>query len=149
MKKFSYDDDANVRDFVINAILTGVTSVDTFKGRFDRFDLKYLPKNAEKERFMELKRRHFDHDKYPTTFIEKDKYDAITGCTAILADVDLLVLFDDGWICYTPSRLKEAFNTITVKPAPDQWQAHEDKWCVKEKEFAEIFIKEGWFKKYE
>lgn len=144
-----YEDDCKYRNWVLNNILTGVTSADYFKGRFDKFDIHYLPKGEDKERFMEIKHRNFPHDRYQTTIIEKDKYDAITASTAYIADVDLMIIFEDGWICYTPGRLKSSFQGVSTKYCPDQYDAYGDKWCEKPKEVVEIKIEERWFHKYD
>lgn len=148
MKKYNYEKDTQYRDFVISTILTGVTSVDIFRGRYDRLDLKYLPANANKERFMEIKHRNFPHDKYETTMIELDKYDAITSTTKYLADVDLLILFDDGYMVYTPERLRKAVLKESVKYCPDQYDGENDKWCERNKKVVEIKMVEKYFTKY-
>lgn len=144
-----YENDTTYRDFVINTILTGVTSIDTFKGRYDRFDLKYLPKNANKERFMEIKHRNFNHTKHPDTIIELDKYEAITASTKYVADTDLLILFEDGYVVYTPKRLEKCYIGEDIKYCPDQYDGENDKWCDKYKKVVRIKIEEKYFIKYD
>lgn len=149
MKQFIYEKDTTFRDYVVNTILTGVTSVDVFKGRYDRLDLKYLPANSNKERLMEIKHRNFPHDKYETTIIELDKYETITGTTKYFAPVDLLILFEDGYVVYTPERLEKAVVKESIKYCPDQYDGENDKWCERKKKVVEINIVEKYFTKYE
>ena len=148
MGTHKYENDKEYRDYVINHILTSVTSIDTFKGRYDRFDLKYLPKNSEKERFMEIKHRNCTHTEYADTIIELDKYEAITAATKYIADVDLLILFKDGYIVYTPERLRKSFVCIDKKYCQDQFDGENDLWCDKNKDVVRIKINEKYFIKY-
>lgn len=149
MKEHNYENDNQYRDFVINTILTAVTSIDIFKGRYDRFDLKYLPKNGNKERFMEIKHRNFNHNKYSDTIIELDKYQAITASTKYVADTDLLILFEDGYIVYTPNRLNKCYLGEEIKYCPDQYDGENDKWCEKNKVVVKIKIEEKYFQPYD
>ena len=157
--KFQYQKDDKYREWVINNLLVTARSIYPTMGRFTTFDIMYLPKPKydkngndlnNKEHFLEVKARNFNHDKYETTFIEKDKYDAITAATVnIHVPTELIVLFEDGFLFYDHNDMLTELAKYSKKFCPDQYDAYADKWCMVEKEVAELKINKRNFHKYD
>ena len=75
---------------------------------FSQEDLVFTHNN--KNHSVEVKRRRFNSNKYPTTIIEKSKYEYLLSHNGIL-----VVMFDDCWIII--KNLKNAFVRETQKYA--------------------------------
>ena len=75
---------------------------------FSQEDLVFTHNN--KNHSVEVKRRRFNSNKYPTTIIEKSKYEYLLSHNGIL-----VVVFDDCWIII--KNLKNAFVRETQKYA--------------------------------
>ena len=75
---------------------------------FSQEDLVFTHNN--KNHSVEVKRRRFNSNKYPTTIIEKSKYEYLLSHNGIL-----VVVFDDCWIII--KNLKNAFVAETKKYA--------------------------------
>lgn len=150
VNEFKYQKDDEYRAWVIDNLLTTARNIYPTKGRFFPFDILYLPKAKydkngndlnNKEHFMEVKARNFKHNKYDTTFVERDKYDKITASTETLGiPTELIILFEDGFLFYSHKDMFKEFDKYSKKYCPDQYDAYGDKWCMTNKEVAELKI---------
>lgn len=156
---YTYESDTTTRDWVIENILPKARAIYPTQGRFTTFDIIYLPqerldKNGNdinnRERAIEIKNRHFNHDKFTTTYIERDKYEAMTASTHyVRLEAELVVKFEDGILYYNAKDLEDNFMGYEQRKAPDQHDAYNDKWSTPVKEFASIRINDKKFFTYE
>lgn len=154
-----YQSDKDDRDWVKENLLNNARVVFLPPSRFDTFDIYYLPKQKldekgndlnNKMRFLEIKTRNFSHDKYPTTFVELDKYEAITSTTVnSRIPTELLVLFNDGYLFYSSENVINMKDKVSKKYCPDQYDAYGDKWCNKMKDVVELKITDKIFHLYD
>lgn len=157
--KYKYQADKDDREWVKENLLNNARVVFLPPSRFDTFDIYYLPKQKldkngndinNKMRFLEIKTRNFEHDKYDTTFVELDKFEAITSTTVnSRIPTELIVLFEDGYLYYSPENVIKLKDKISKKYCPDQYDAYGDKWCNKMKDVVELKITDEIFHTYE
>lgn len=156
--KYKYQKDTDSRKWVVDNLLVNARQIFCPDSRYDSFDIYYWPKEEldergydknNKSRWIEIKTRNFNHNKYPTTIIEKDKYDKMTGSTFIVdIPVELIVLFEDGFVYYNAKDVKNMTKNVSKKKCPDQYDGDANKWCDKTKEVVEIEITENKFHPY-
>lgn len=89
---------------------------------FSQEDLVFTHNN--KNHSVEVKRRRFNSNKYPTTIIEKSKYEYLLSHNGIL-----VVVFDDCWIII--KNLKNAFVRETQKYARKTTDFKNQNWVLK------------------
>lgn len=76
------------------------------KNQFSRWDGTFKYKN--KDFICEVKRRRFNSDKYPTTIINRDKFEVLSRNNSLL-----IIIFDDG--VYVFKDVKKAFIKDSMK----------------------------------
>ena len=90
---------------------------------FSQEDLVFTHNN--KNHSVEVKRRRFNSNKYPTTIIEKSKYEYLLSHNGIL-----VVVFDDCWIII--KNLKKAFVREAQKYARKTTAFKNQNWVMKD-----------------
>ena len=111
----THEDDTLIREWVKENVLAKASDIKFTEDRFEHYDVEYTLNG--KIRKLEIKNRHFNHNKYLTTDIELDKWDYMTGNS-----VQLCVVFDDGVLFYTSKDVaKNYYIGITRHTAPDQY----------------------------
>lgn len=140
-KNFIHEDDTQLRNWVKENVLTKAVDVKFYEDRYTPFDLEYTTKTGKK-RYMEIKNRHFSHDKYTTTDISLHKFSLLDERD----DVDLCVCFDDGILFYNSKDIKKNFSHIGHHVAADEYNYT---WSVKDKKFACFDIDETKFFPYD
>lgn len=141
-KSFIHESDLDVREWVRNNILVKAENIDFYNERFSVFDGEY--EMGGKKYFLEIKNRHFNHDKYTSTIIEKFKWSNMSGTTACLC-----VLFDDGVLFYTPGDLRENLIAQHEELVCPNNRASDNSWSMKKKECVKFLINESRFFSYE
>lgn len=139
--KFIHEDDKEIREWVKDNLYSAVT-LTYYEDRFTRFDGEYITKKGNK-RYVEVKNRHFNHNKYYTTDINKDKY-----LEMIDTKCDLIICFDDGVLAYSPNDLINNLEKYTSYKRKDQVDAINNKWENKEEKMACLTINENRFHPY-
>lgn len=89
---------------------------------FSQEDLVFTHNN--KNHSVEVKKRRFNSNKYPTTIIEKSKYEYLLSHNGIL-----VVVFEDCWIII--KNLKNAFVRETQKYARKTTDFKNQNWVLK------------------
>lgn len=89
---------------------------------FSQEDLVFTHNN--KNHSVEVKRRRFNSNKYPTTIIERSKYEYLLSHNGIL-----VVVFEDCWIII--KNLKKAFVRETQKYARKTTDFKNQNWVLK------------------
>lgn len=100
----SYDKDSV--EFVQKAFKKWDLDLEITSNQYSREDLTFKWNNNQYS--VEVKKRRFKKDKYPTTIIEKAKWDYLISHNGIL-----VVLFDDCWVVF--KNIKKAFVKETIK----------------------------------
>lgn len=116
--------------FVQKAFKKWNLDLEITPNQYSQEDLTFKWKNNQYS--VEVKKRRFKKDKYPTTIIEKSKWDYLLSHNGIL-----VVLFDDCWVVF--KKLKAAFKGISVKPARKTTDFKNQVWV--NKEFVELDLK--------
>lgn len=80
--------------------------IEWCKDDYSRYDGTFTWNNIAY--IIEVKRRRFKSDKYPTTIINRDKFDILSKCNSIL-----VIIFDDGVYIYKD--VKRAFIKDSMK----------------------------------
>lgn len=139
---FIHESDVEIREWVSENLLKTVNSLQFYDERFSVFDGEYISKKGKK-RFIEIKNRHFNHNHYKTTDINKDKYLEMTSTSC-----DLIICFDDGVLYYTPKQLIKNLYKFTEYPRKDQYDALNNKWGIIKEKMACLNINEEFFFPY-
>lgn len=139
-EKYIHEDDTEIRNWVKENVLRKATSVKFYEERYTDFDCEYITETGNK-RYLEIKNRHFNHDKYLTTDISLHKYSQMEDRN----DVGLCICFDDGVLFYNSKDIKKNFSHIGHHVAPDEFNYS---WDKKDKIFACFNIDETKFFPY-
>lgn len=116
--------------FVQKAFKKWNLELEITSNQYSQEDLTFKWNNNQYS--VEVKKRRFKKDTYPTTIIEKSKWDYLLSHNGIL-----VVLFDDCWVIF--KNLKSAYKGISIKPARQTTDFKNQKWV--NKEFVELDLK--------
>lgn len=142
-RHFIHEDDTQIRIWVSGNVLTKAEEIVMTKDRYEKYDIEYMI-NGKKIK-LEIKNRHFNHNKYVSSDIELDKWIFLTGNSA-----QLCVLYDDGLLFYNSKEVKETKYKVVWRLAPDQYDPeNNNSFKLVWKQFVQLRILDNKFYPYD
>ncbi len=142
-REFIHEDDTAIRNWVSGNVLQKADEIIFTPDRFDKYDIEYTFKGKKIK--LEIKNRHFNHDKYVSSDIELDKWTFLTGNNA-----ELCVVYDDGFLFYNAKEVIDTKYNVVWRLAPDQNQPKiNNEWVRVWKQFVQLKILDNKFFTYD